>query len=96
MITYMFQPRGGRFRAFRFGEAIPLAMLPEGCRATVAALMGGRGLVRRLSEIGFTPGVEVVLLKSGSPGPVLVGVRGSRVALGRGVAMRVLVYPRGG
>ena len=31
------------------------------------------------------------MIKGGGPGPVLVLVRDSRLALGRGVAMRVLV-----
>lgn len=53
------------------------------------------GLVRRLAEMGFTRGARVRVLHSGPPGPVLVMVRGSRVALGRGVAMKVLVSPLG-
>lgn len=70
---------------------IPLAMLPENEEATIVELRGGRGLVRRLSEMGFTYGTKVKVLKSVSPGPVLVDVKGSRIALGRGVTMRIMV-----
>ncbi len=80
----------------RSKDRIPLAMLSEGSSGVVVEVRGGRGLVRRLSDMGFTPGAEVFVLKSVSPGPILVGVRGSRIALGRGVAMRVLVNPKGG
>ncbi len=46
---------------------------------------------RRLYELGFTEGASVQVVKSGGPGPVVVVVRGSRLALGWGVAMKVLV-----
>jgi len=70
---------------------MPLAMLPENEEAKVVEVRGGRGLVRRLSELGFTPGTRVKVLFSNSPGPVLIGVRGSRIALGRGLLMRIIV-----
>ncbi|MHB9301533.1 FeoA family protein [Thermofilum pendens] len=49
------------------------------------------GLIRRLAELGFTKGARVRVLHSSPPGPVLVMVKGSRIALGRGVAMRVMI-----
>ena len=70
---------------------MPLAMLPENEEAKVVEVRGGRGLVRRLSELGFTPGTRVKVLFSNSPGPVLIDVRGSRIALGRGLLMRIIV-----
>ena len=72
---------------------MPLAMLPENEEARVVEVRGGRGLVRRLSELGFTPGARVKVLFSNSPGPVLIDVRGSRIALGRGLLMRIIVDP---
>ena len=72
---------------------IPLAFLPENKQATVVEVMGGRGLVRRLYELGFTPGTKVKVLSSSSPGPMLVDVRGTRIALGRGVTMKIIVNP---
>jgi len=70
---------------------LPLAMLPENEEARVVEVRGGRGLVRRLSELGFTPGAKVKILFSNSPGPAIVDVRGSRIALGRGLLMRIMV-----
>lgn len=72
---------------------IPLAMLSENEEAVVVEVCGGRGLIRRLSEMGFTYGTKVKVLNSNSPGPVLVFIRGSRIALGRGVAMKIMVSP---
>ncbi|MCR6668745.1 MAG: ferrous iron transport protein A [archaeon YNP-WB-040] len=75
--------------------AIPLAMLQENWEAIVVGINGGMGLNRRLAELGFTNGVRVKVLHSTPPGPVLVMVRGSRIALGRGLAMKIMVNPLG-
>jgi len=55
---------------------------------------GGCGIVRRLAEMGLTPGVEVKLLRKGPfRGPVEIEVRGVALALGYGVAAKVFVKP---
>ena len=70
---------------------MPLMMLPEGAQATVIEVHGGRGLCRRLAEMGFNVGDKVRMIKNHRPGPVIVEVKDSRVALGRGVTMRIIV-----
>jgi len=70
---------------------IPLGLAPENRMVRVVELRGGRGLIRRLSELGFLKGEWVRVLKSGPSGPALVEVKGSRIALGRGVLMRIIV-----
>jgi len=50
-------------------------------------------LTRRLTEMGFTNGTRVKVLHSTPPGPILVMIRGSRIALGRGLAMKIFVNP---
>ena len=72
---------------------VPLAFLSENKQATVVEVVGGRGLVRRLYELGFTPGTKVRVISSSSPGSVLVDVKGARIALGRGVTMKIIVNP---
>jgi len=69
----------------------PLAMLPQGSSVKVIRIVGGKGIIRRLIEMGFTPGENVKILHSDFSGPILVNVKGSRVALGRGVAMKIIV-----
>ena len=73
-------------------SAIPLAFLSEGDEAEIVGISGGGGLTQRLVDMGFTPATRVRVLKSSPPGPMLVSVRGSRIALGRGVAMKILVH----
>ena len=70
---------------------VPLIALLPGQEAWVVGLRGGRSLCQRLAELGLTPGQPVRILSAGRGGPVLVEVRGSRIALGRGMAAKVLV-----
>ncbi|NCP15747.1 ferrous iron transport protein A [bacterium] len=70
---------------------IPLSSLKPGERGVVVGLSGGRGLMGRMVSLGFTPGTEVTLLQNYGRGPLLVTVRDTRVALGRGEALKVLV-----
>ncbi|MCD6263366.1 ferrous iron transport protein A [Candidatus Bathyarchaeota archaeon] len=68
-----------------------LGMLPEGTRARVIKVYGGRGLTRRLAELGFNIGELVKVVRNHHSGPVLIEVKDSRIALGRGVALKIIV-----
>jgi len=74
-------------------QIVSLAEMSVGERGTVDGLCGGRGVRMRLGEMGLTPGTSVEILAS--RGPVLVLVRGSRVALSRGMAAKVMVNRAG-
>ena len=51
-----------------------------------------RRFERRLLDMGLTPGTPIVVVKSAPfHGPIEVLVRGSRLALGRRMAHRILV-----
>jgi Fe2+ transport system protein FeoA len=48
--------------------------------------------IKRLTDLGLTPGTNVTVVKSAPfNGPLEVCVRGSRLAIGRGMASRILV-----
>ncbi|MFA5364487.1 MAG: FeoA family protein [Candidatus Bathyarchaeia archaeon] len=48
--------------------------------------------VKRLSDLGLTPGTDVTVVKSAPfKGPIEVLVRGSRLVIGRGMASNILV-----
>jgi len=70
---------------------IPLGYLSECHSGIIVDIRGGRGLVRRLIDMGLTSGTLVHIIKSAGPGPVLIEVRGSRIAVGRGIAMKIFV-----
>ena len=54
---------------------------------------GRHGLVSRLSSLGFTPGARVTMVQNFGRGPIIVMVRGTRIALGRGEAQKIIVIP---
>ena len=52
----------------------------------------GRGFKKRLMEMGMTPGTRVTVVKSAPfNGPLEILVRGSRLAIGRGMAEKIFV-----
>ena len=71
-----------------------LDQMPSGSGGVIIALSGGRSLVSRLATLGFVPGGDVRMVQNYGRGPVIVLVRQSRCALGRGEAAQVIV--RGG
>lgn len=70
---------------------VHLTDLESGTQGMVHRINGGHSLVSRLAALGFTPGAPVTVLRSGSGGPLLVSIRGGRVALGVGEAENIEV-----
>jgi len=70
---------------------ISLAEVAAGEVATVLDFLGGRMVNNRLASLGFTPGVTVDMAQNYGRGPLIVKVRGTRVALGRGEAAKIIV-----
>ena len=77
-------------------ERIPLTALAPGQWGTVCELTGGHGFVGRLASMGFAPGVAVRVVQNFGHGPLIVLARDTRLALGRGQAMKIWVSPQGG
>jgi len=69
---------------------IPLSMISPGQSVKLVDIDAGRKLRHRLTELGLTPGVELQVMQD-QGGPMLVAVYGSRLALGRGMAHKILV-----
>ncbi|MGB9608520.1 MAG: FeoA family protein [bacterium] len=69
---------------------IPLAFAEEGKAYEVVEIMGGRGALLKLMEMGIYPGAQLRVI-SQSRGPLIVGIGDSRIALGRGIAMKIMV-----
>jgi DtxR family Mn-dependent transcriptional regulator len=79
---------------------VPLTALRNEETGTVTSIKSGRGRGRgrgwgfekRLMDMGLTPGTKVTVVKSAPfHGPLEILVRGSRLALGRGMAERIFV-----
>lgn len=73
---------------------LPLGLLTEGEAAEIVAVVGGEkgtGMcASRAEEMGLRVGKRVVMLNNGI-GAVLVKVDESRIAVDRGVAMKIKV-----
>ena len=52
---------------------------------------GLRQIIKRLLDLGLTKGCTFKVIQSSGRGPVLVEVRGTRIALGHGLANKVIV-----
>lgn len=72
-------------------SAVPLNTLRAGESGTVAEIYGGHHLRSRMLTLGLTPGAGVTVLQNYGHGPLIVRVRDTRVALGRGEAEKVFV-----
>lgn len=70
---------------------ISLAELPANDHAKILSFSGGRTMVNRLAALGFTPGAKIDMAQNYGHGPLIVTVRGARVALGRGEASKIIV-----
>ena len=67
-----------------------LGLLNEGDEAEISHVRGGKGVTLRVNELGFHPGSHIKMIRNIKAGPVLVELKGCRIAIGRGVAMKIL------
>jgi ferrous iron transport protein A len=75
-------------------DEVPLICLKEGAKGIVTRTSGGLGVVRRLSDLGLTPGCKIKLIRKCSfRGPVEIEARGVTLALGYGLSSKILVQP---
>lgn len=72
-------------------SVIAVSELPAGRSGVLRLLRGGEEFTHRMVALGFTPGVNLTIVQNHGHGPILIDVRGTRVALGRGEAHKVLV-----
>jgi DtxR family Mn-dependent transcriptional regulator len=71
---------------------VSISQLKKGERGKVSFIRGEHKVLQRLSDMGLTPGTEVTVVKSAPfHGPLEILVRGSRLALGRGMTEIIFV-----
>ena len=70
---------------------MPLSMASVGSRVRIMKIVAGRELNQRLAEMGMVTGAEVEVLDGRMMGPLVVKLGGSRLVLGQGMAMKILV-----
>jgi ferrous iron transport protein A len=70
---------------------VPLGLLQLGDRAEVVGIIPGAHPGARMEDLGFRAGKTVEMLNNEGRGPLLVKIDESRLALGRGMAMKIMV-----
>ena len=71
-------------------NTIPLSTADAGQQVRLINISGGRHITHRLTEMGLTPGTEFGIVQNAG-GPLLLSVRNSRLAVGKGMAKKLLV-----
>lgn len=79
------------WRRFDTDGTLPLSMVEPGREVTIVEIRAGRGLKERLLSMGLIPGERLKVLNNWGRGPFLVQVKGNKVALGYGIAHKILV-----
>jgi ferrous iron transport protein A len=75
-------------------EPTTLIEMEKGQRATVLQLKGGHGLVNRLNALGILPGKKITKVSAMlMRGPVTVEVDRVQIAIGFGMARKIVVRP---
>ncbi len=75
-----------------FRDLVTLTRMQPGQTGRVVDIQGGFGLVNRLSALGIMPGKRITKISSMiARGPVTIEVDRSQVAIGYGMANRILV-----
>jgi len=69
----------------------PLSQVAEGQTVSIVCIEAGRGLRSRLVTMGLLPKTQICVVRNGRSGPFVISIKNSRIALGRGVADKIMV-----
>ena len=76
-------------------EKITLDSIPKEKEVKIVEIVGGWKIRQRLNQLGINTGDRIFVKRSGiMGGPILIQVHGTEVALGRGMAKKVVVSDR--
>lgn len=76
---------------------LPLSMARPGEIVEIVAIHGGHEVHHRLTDLGLTTGTRVRIVQGDGAGPMLLAFKDdARLAVGRGVAMKIMVTTQNG
>jgi len=70
---------------------IPLTELGKGNLGVIVQIRGGHGFHRKMACLGLRVGKTVRNMTAIRGGPIVIEVEGTQIAIGRGMASKVLV-----
>lgn len=68
-----------------------LVMAKPGNKVVLKEIAWGQKLRKKLQDMGLTPGVRFDVVSATSGGPVIIDIRGTRLALGHGILSKIMV-----
>jgi Fe2+ transport system protein FeoA len=68
-----------------------LSRIDPGEEVTLIDIDGGRGIRSKLYSMGLVPGITLKILSRNGSGPVMIAVKDSRLAIGCGMAEKIIV-----
>ncbi len=71
--------------------SMALSMASEGSVVKVKDIVSGVMMKKRLGELGLYEGSEVLVYKNDVCGPVVLKILDSKIVVGRGQAMKIMV-----
>jgi Fe2+ transport system protein FeoA len=69
----------------------PLSQVAKGRTVMLVRVDAGCGLNNRLAAMGLLPNVQFKVMDNQHPGPFVINLKGSRMALGHGMANKIIV-----
>jgi Fe2+ transport system protein FeoA len=72
--------------------SLSLDQVKQGEHAVFISSCAEKAVASRLISLGFTPGVEIEMKQNFGHGPLVVTIRGTRIALGRSEAQHISVH----
>ena len=70
---------------------MPLGLAKPGERVIIREMAGGRSALSRLSSMGLRPGDQIEIINNTGHGRIILGHDYTRLAIGRGVAHKIMV-----
>ncbi len=75
----------------KIAVAKTLSQIEEGQTVGIIGINGCRELRGRLTAMGLLPKTKIRMIRNGKSGPFVISVKNSRMALGRGIADKIMV-----
>jgi Fe2+ transport system protein FeoA len=72
-------------------DGVRLSAVQNGELVQIKRMLGGHHFLSRLASLGFTPGAQLKVVQNYGHGPIIVSLRDTRIALGRGEARKILI-----
>ena len=70
---------------------MPLTLVTVGEEVQIVGVRGGQSFRKRLADLGLNTGMNIRVIQMDPDCPVIIAVKDSRLALGRGMAHKVMV-----